>query len=300
MAASTPPIAVAKVGSWLARSCGAQFVYHKQDIYPEVVTAPGILADGRRAALLRRVDTRTERAAARVVVLSDDMKATIADRGIPAEKIAVINNFDPWALADDRTRDGEASRDSQVMRVVFAGNLGRFQNLETVLNAIRLLADEPRVEFHFFGAGPLADEIARAVSAGVRTIHAHGYRPPNEVAGFLRNEADLGIVSLVPGVVRAAYPSKTMSYLRQGCPVLALVESDSALARTLIESGAGYYADPTDPHDAARVIAKLADDPAALSEAGKCAARLYHRSFAPQRQLALWEVLFSELAVRAA
>ncbi len=96
MAASTPPIAVAKVGSWLARRCGARFVYHKQDIYPEVVLASGILRPGRLASLLRWIDARTDRAADQVVVLSEEMAKTVRARGVDADRVAVINNFDPW------------------------------------------------------------------------------------------------------------------------------------------------------------------------------------------------------------
>src|SRR4051794_15831289 len=36
LAATTPPVLVAKVCAWKAHRCGAAFVYHKQDIWPEV------------------------------------------------------------------------------------------------------------------------------------------------------------------------------------------------------------------------------------------------------------------------
>jgi colanic acid biosynthesis glycosyl transferase WcaI len=301
MAASTPPIAVAKVGRWLAVSTRARFFYHKQDIYPEVVTPPGILRARRWASLLRWVDARTDRAADRVIVLSEDMAGTTEARGVKPDRVAVINNFDPWML------DGSAQPESAVehpgdgvARVVFAGNLGRFQNLETIMTVVRLLKDEPGIEFHFFGTGALHRQIEQHVAGDRLTaVHLHGYRPPDEVAEFLRSKADLGIVSLMPGVIRAAYPSKTMSYLRQGCAVLALVESESALARTLTAAGAGFHADPADPADAAALIRRLAQDPDALRDAGCRAAGLYRAEFSADRQLDRWVRLFDDVRKRA-
>lgn len=300
MAASTPPIAVAKVGRWLAWSTGAQFFYHKQDIYPEVVTAPGILRAARWAALLRWLDTRTDRAADRVIVLSEDMADTVIAREVTTDRLVVINNFDPWAL-DAPTVDDVGSRNEvgAQFQLVFAGNLGRFQCLETVIEVAVELRDEDGIAFHFFGEGALRPQLERQIAAaGLRNVHVHGHRPPTEVAKFLRTQATLGIVSLTPGVIRAAYPSKTMSYLRQGCPVLVLVEADSALARTIEASGAGFQACATDPGAVAAVIRRLAGDPAALTGVGLRAADLYREQFSPERQLERWVELFEQTGKR--
>ena len=56
--------------------------------------------------------------------------------------------------------------------------------------------------------------------------------------GLRRDHADLGVVSLRPGVISSAYPSKTMTYLRHGCPILAFVEPESELA-TMVVGGIG-------------------------------------------------------------
>ena len=90
-------------------------------------------------------------------------------------------------------------------------------------------------------------ELERLVEAeSLERVEVHGYRPPSEVAEFLATRADLGVVSLAPGVIRAAYPSKTLSYLRQATPILALVESDSELAATVRDEKIGIQVEPGD------------------------------------------------------
>jgi glycosyltransferase involved in cell wall biosynthesis len=297
VAASTPPVAVARVASLVARRCRARFVYHKQDIYPEVMVAAGLLRAGRLAGTLRRVDARTERRADRVVVLSRDMAETVRGRGVRPDRIAVINNFDPWSADPDGRPspvDRCGRRPGDPLRVVFAGNLGRFQNLETVLAALARLAAEPLVSTDFFGDGPMRARVEREIARLGLRARVHGHRPPAEVAQFLRREADLGIVSLLPGMIRAAYPSRTLSYLRHGCPVLALVERESELAEMIVDADAGVQVDPTDADQLAETLRSLAHRPGDLAGAHHRAAALYDR-FRAGRQLDRWTELFDQL-----
>jgi glycosyltransferase involved in cell wall biosynthesis len=292
MAASTPPIGVARVASWLARWCGARFVYHQQDIYPDVLVASGMLRPGGFAALLRRLDTRTEKRAERVVVLSRDMAETVQARGIEPSRIVVLNNFDPWP----HTTDDVPPVPPTPLHVVFAGNLGWFQGLENLLQAITQLRDDHRIAFHFFGDGPLRVRIEGAIqSHGLANVTLHGHCPPEQVATFLRTKAHLGVVSLMPGVIRTAYPSKTLSYLRQGCPVLALVEKDSELAETILAAGAGMQVDPTDANHCAATLEILASRPEELTSARARAGDLYRERFAAECQLGRWVQLFEQL-----
>lgn len=307
MAASSPPVAVAKTASWLARMRRASFVYHKQDIYPEVALAPGIARQGVLTTLLRRCDAATDRAAAQVVVLSADMAATETSRGVRQDHLRVINNFDPWALPATGPDDADGRRaepghshaetlDMRSVNVVFAGNLGRFQNLETVFTAVSALGDQSDVAFHFFGNGALLDRLRALVSEDdLANVVVHGYQPPHVVADFLRDEADLGIVSLAPGVIRAAYPSKTMSYLRQGCALLVLVEADSELAREVVAADAGMQVDPTDDVGLATLLRGLPRQRTELEKMGANALALYAAQFGKERQLAHWLDLFGSL-----
>lgn len=299
MAASTPPIAIAKVTSWLAAWRGARFVYHKQDVYPEVVAAPGILRSRWLTRLLRSMDARTERKADRIVVLSEDMAETVRKRGTSADRLAIINNFDPWREVEPAVQSSEdmGGDRKRPMRVIFAGNLGRFQNLETLTEAMIELGDDPEIEFHIYGDGAMQDYLRDAVANHrVQNVWLHGYRQPDEIAKVLQYDADVGVVSVVPGVVRAAYPSKTMSYLRHGCPVLAIVEEDSELARSLERFGAGFQVDPVDPGSAADELRRLSKDRQVLADARGSAVRMYQESFSKERQLDRWAELFEDMA----
>ncbi len=285
MAASTPPVALARVASWLARAKRAEFVYHHQDIYPEVAVSGGQLAEGMGSRLLSSMDARTDRKAARAVVLSEDMSRLIASRGVDPSRIAVINNFDPWRLQDRPAGLVPSTR----LRVVYAGNIGRFQNLEIVFSTLAALKDDDRLEFHFIGDGPLRPRLEKVIETeSLEHVHVHGYVAPERLAELLQREADVGLVTLSSGVIQAAYPSKTMSYLRNGVPVVAFVESGTDLVRQLEAYGAGWSAAPERPESLAAVLARLAGDRAGVTEARGRARTMYVSEFSQEVAMPKW------------
>ena len=295
MAATTPPIVTARAASFVARRHRGAFVYHNQDIYPEVAVAAGLLSRPWLATLLRRLDRANHRRADRIVVLSGDMRRTVEERGISADRISVINNFDPFADAAGASDGERGRRDGEPLNIVFAGNHGRFQGLETVLAAARQLAGAP-VTLHFIGDGPARPRLEAEARSDGLAVRFHGYLPPAGVERFLRVEADIGIVSLLPGVVRAAYPSKTFSYLRQGCPVVALVESDSELVRTLTTGEIGFNCEPGDVDGFVQVVRQCLANRLALERMRDRAAAFAAEQLSPRHRLDEWLRMFESLA----
>jgi colanic acid biosynthesis glycosyl transferase WcaI len=288
MAATTPPVLVALVCSLLARAGGARFVYHKQDVWPEVLEFQG-RRSGAWSRLLRRIDAGTEERSDAVVVLSEDMAETVTARGTSPSRIRIINNFDPWPELGDRP---EFSADD-ALDIVFAGTLGAFQGVEALVRLVELTSTRPTIRWHFFGDGALRPLVQRLDDG--RRVHVYGHRPPAEVASFVATRADLGVVSLNPGVIRAAFPSKTMTYLRNGCPLLTLVEDDSELARLVRDRQLGVAGGVDQLDEVAADLLELAAHPERLGEARQRAMQAYDELFAMERQLAHWRALATEL-----
>ena len=159
------------------------------------------------------------------------------------------------------------------------------------------LRDDP-VAFHFFGEGALSDRLAALVAEhGLTEVAPTRLSASRPGGAFLATRADLGVVSLAPGVIRAAYPSKTLSYLRQGTPILALVEGDSDLAATVRDERIGLQVEPGDVAGLVSVLRAVAADPTVLEGARDRARALHARSFAKDVRLEQWSALFEKLGV---
>lgn len=237
-AATFPPVLAAWTASLAARHTGARFIYHMQDMHPEVSKmSGGILANALIQKLLIRLDSVSIRRSDAAVVLSDDMKQTLLSRSSARPgRIEIINNFLQGSETEEipLRETGDRNRKFQVL---FAGNIGRFQGLTKVVEAARLLKDHDAIEFVFLGDGVVLPEL-RELARGLSNIRFLPFMPFDQARPIIAG-ADLGIVSLQEGLYRIAYPSKTLTYLALGVPVLAIIEAESELARMVEAENAG-------------------------------------------------------------
>jgi glycosyltransferase involved in cell wall biosynthesis len=260
MVSTYPPVLGGWVAAVVAKLTGARFVYHCMDIHPEIGRISGEFSNFVVFSVLSRMDRWTCAQAKPVVVLSNDMASTLAGRNPMAlPEIQVINNFS-LPSSEPRFIELPFAWPDEAFVLLFAGNIGRFQGLEVLIDAMGNLRDRKDICSLLMGDGSekkLLAEKARKVGANVLFV---GHQPV-EVAKAAMARASVGFVSLIPELYRYAYPSKTMTYLEQGCPVLVAVEMNSCLARDLVENGAGLAVPNGNCELLANAISSLADAP---------------------------------------
>ena len=168
-AATFPPVIAGFVASLASKLIGAKFIYHLQDLHPEVSKYSGASKIGQwLIPLWVFLDNRTLRRADSVIVLSEDMANTLSDRKLGLPPIHVINN----PPVDDDTvgklEQNQLRKKDGNIRLIFAGNLGRFQNLPLLVEGISMcFADYPNLELVLLGDGSCKKELQ---SNGVSTI----------------------------------------------------------------------------------------------------------------------------------
>ena len=235
--ATIPPVLQGWAGRIIAGLFGAKFLYHCQDIYPELAGHMGLWRqDGLLYRVMASIERRTRERADLLVTLSDDMAATVRALGEP-RKLVVINNFpledfSTVAVSGNERPVVETRRDDDKIRLIFAGNMGIFQGLEAVIDAMRLIeTDCPAFEFVLMGEGKALPDLKRR-AAGLSNVRFEPHRPYEEAQALI-TAADVGLVSLEPEIYRYAFPSKTLTYLGLGMPMLAVLEPESELANMI-------------------------------------------------------------------
>jgi len=306
VAATIPPVLNGLCASAAARIVGARFVYHLQDIYPEIGVVGGLWSSGSiKHRVLRGLDSFVCRRADACVVLSDDMAKAIELRGVSADRICVVNNFQLEAFQDD---DSGVSRpqacvasntnSSDVIRLVFAGNLGRFQGLEVLLAGfLQYVKVNAEIELHFLGEGAAREELVKAAEDCAH-VHFHGHVPFEEAALFIKS-CHAGIVATAPGVVRYAYPSKLLTYLGLGVPVLAVVEADSSLAHDVRSRGLGVICEQRSLTGVAKSLEELCTWLSSESLSNEDISARADQLVSSRTAIDAWETLFNELAPQA-
>lgn len=275
---TTPPT-LPFIAAFAALARGAAYVLLIHDNYPEILVAAGKTSPG---SFLVRFANRCNRwlykYASKIVVVGRDMAELVRRKteGLDVP-IATIPNWAELERVEPRPRDGNrllaelgvADR----LVVLYAGNMGYPNDIESIVACAALLAADPRFHFVFLGAGVkrrwLDEETARLCLKNVTVLDP---RPRGEQIDFL-NAGDLGVVSLVKRMWGVSMPSRTYNILAAGKPILALTEKDSEIERVIRDDGVGWSVAPDDPEALKRLLEEIAADRPALARAGENARR---------------------------
>jgi colanic acid biosynthesis glycosyl transferase WcaI len=272
-----PPLTVglaAAVVGWLRR---VPVVLDIQDMWPDTLRATGMLSNERILRVVASVCRWVYARVTRVVVLSPGFARLLVQRGVPAHKVEVIPNWcEESALAAPVGRLADGFPGPERFRILFAGNMGRAQALDAVLDAAALtLAQAPLVTWVFMGGGIETARLReQAAARGLSNVVFLPAVPMAEV-GHALAAADVLLVHLRRDPLFAiTIPSKTQAYMAMGRPLIMAVQGDAAdLVR---QAGCGLVAEPEDPQSLAAAALQLAALPAAeRDQMGERGARHY-------------------------
>lgn len=295
MAATFPPIMAAKVAASAAHRIGAKFIYHFMDLHPEVSLYAGQLKRGRIFNGLQTLDSKTCRKANALVLLSDDMATTLRERpGNSHLQPHIINNFLLENFDKSVPHDApELPHDK--FTILFAGNIGKFQNLGNIITAAYELTDLEDVQFWFMGEGAAKDRLIKQAGPLLdKTVFFLPFQH-HSVAQKLMGDANLNLVSLAPDIYRVAYPSKTPAILAQGSPILATIEASSELGRMVVDENIGYVADQKNPTSIAKTVRKAYGERVREAELRDNVKQLYSKRFAKDKILDRWCELIEQI-----
>jgi colanic acid biosynthesis glycosyl transferase WcaI len=246
VALTSPPL-ISFLGAWLARLRRSRFVYWVMDFNPDEALAAGWLRAGSPSArMLEWMSRFSLKQAARIIALDRFMRDRIVAKGIAPEKVAVIP---PWSHDNEVQFDPEGRERFRKAHglegkfvVMYSGNHSPCHPLDTLLEAAKQLAHDPRIVFCFVGGGSEFRRIQRMVadrtsnnpqpsthSPPLPNIRCLPYQPLNQLSGSL-SAGDLHVVVMGDPFVGLIHPCKIYNVLAVGAPVLCIGPAASHLS----------------------------------------------------------------------
>jgi len=215
-----------------------------------------------------------------VIGITDEFIAKYRAWRLPVDSYTIIPNWAEVARfsadASDRAWLGEHPARRHL--VLYSGTLG--------------LKHDPSVLLHLARAAELSDCTVAVVSEGrgrswladrripepAERLVLRDFVPFSELPGLLAS-ADVLISILEPAASRFSVPSKVLTYLCAGRPVVAVMDPRNAVARMITESSAGIVLSHADAARAPLVLRELLDDPDRRRRMGGAARAVAERQF---------------------
>jgi colanic acid biosynthesis glycosyl transferase WcaI len=264
----------------VAKLRGVPVVVSVQDIYPEsLVSQRRTCPQSLLFRVMRRLDASISRSANALVVISDRFYEIYrTTRAVPAEKIHVVHNWgDRKAINVDCVANSKYRETigipADALLAVYAGNIGPAAGTERIVEAFEKLRDRCNAYLLIAGSGShlnLCMERARVLGLERVIFHSPWRHEETEI---VLGAADLLLLPTIGNQSLASVPSKLISYLLSGKPVLAMVMPDSETADIIRRAGAGWIVPPDNPDVLAAEIRNIASLPAgelhSLGKSGK-------------------------------
>ena len=185
--------------------------------------------------IVHAVEKRAFRSCDRLILLSQDMSAAAkTEFQLDQAKLQVCYPFVTIRnVAHIGSRLAHLFRPS-AHHVVYSGALGEKQNSYELAGLFQKAAAAlPEVHFHIFSGGPVYNALtAQNSQRSIANLHFHDLVKDSDLAE-LYSRSTVQVIPLLDLASYACLPSKLPNILAAGCPVLAICNQQSELARLL-------------------------------------------------------------------
>lgn len=217
-----------------AKKAGMKVISMLQDVWPDNAVQSGLINE--KSSLYKYFEVWQQavyKKSDRIICISDDMKAFVKSKGILDDKISVIYN---WGYSDETidiswsenlfAKKYNLSRDK--FYAIYAGNIGRMQNVELIIRAAKKLVSKSNIQFLIIGDGAYKENIEKEVKENGLSNVTMLPLQDSKLATSIYSAAGVNIIPLVPGGLKTALPSKTGVCLACGRPVVFCFDKQSA------------------------------------------------------------------------
>jgi colanic acid biosynthesis glycosyl transferase WcaI len=287
----SPPLGLALAAVLLSVWWRVPYVFDVQDLQPDAAVDLGMVRSGLMTRILYAVERLAYRRAASVTTITDAMRERIVSKGIPEE---AVERLGLWVEPELLTLDPQPSHDG--LLVLHIGNMGVKQGLDVVLDAAHASAPDAGVRYVLVGDGAVRPALeARSRALGLSNL---SIVPLLERERFLQQlaAADICLVTQQRSVADIVFPSKVLTLLAAGKPIVASVSSESAVARTITAAAAGIVVEPENPAALQAAIERLRNEPELRRRMGENGRAYSRRHWHRETTLARFEAMLERLA----
>ena len=238
----SPPLGLATTAILLSRLWRVPYVFDVEDLQPDSASDLGMLPKW-AVKLLYKVENAAYRHARLVTTLTQSMRQKIVDKGFSEDQVELFEPRMDDSLIDLPPEEGNAFRRrydlGDKFLATYSGNMGVKQGLDVILDAAALSRADDSMLFLCVGNGADCERVKRrAAELDLPNVRFLPLLDEKDFRGLLA-ASNVCLVTQQHSVSEIAFPSKIVTYLAAGRPIVASVNPECEVARITRESGAG-------------------------------------------------------------
>lgn len=230
------------------------------DLWPESLEIAGGVKNKFILNFFKKMVITFYKNSEKILITSKGFKNSIVEKGDFENKLEYFPNW-----AEDSISEGDQNfpvPDLPVgFKVMFAGNVGEAQDMESIMNSALVLKDHSEIKFIIVGDGrkmPFVQDFIEKNNLQ-KTVFTVGRFPVEAMASFFA-KADVMLVSLKDDkIFNLTVPAKVQAYMSASKPIVAMLNGEGA--EIIEEAKCGLAAPAGDSNKLAETILKMASLP---------------------------------------
>lgn len=271
------PIMSAKPGLKYAKKYNKKVVMYEMDLWPESLLAGGISNKSLIYKHYKKVSAKIYSKCDKILVSTKEHIDYI--KSLPGCSNLEIEYLPQYADTIFE-ENNYGNKDNCVIDLMFAGNIGKAQSVDTIIRAASILKDDPRFKFHIVGSGSEFENIKKLASdLKTENVIFYGQKPLEDMPKLYKL-ADAMLVTLEDKpYANMTIPGKVQSYMAAGKPVIGSI--NGSCANFIINNEIGYTCASGDSEALANLIKKV--DINKLREIGKHSKEVYFKKYSKDK-----------------
>lgn len=268
----SPPLPLPWMIAGLGRVRRVPVVVNIQDLFPREAVELRMLTNKALIAFFEAMERQVYRWAARITVHSPGNKGHVVARGGAGGRVDVVGNW----IDLDRIRPGARANafsrryglDDRFV-VSYAGTMGWAQDMGTIVKSAALLRDRKEILFLFVGDGVEKGKAqALSLELGLANMLWLPTQPWSVYPEILA-ASDACLINLCPELRTPVVPSKLLSIMAAGRPVVASLPAESDARGMIADAASGITVGAGEERALAEAIGRLASDRGLGREMGR-------------------------------
>lgn len=253
----TPPVTQVSTVKYVKKRDNAKSYLLLKDIFPQNAVDIGMLRKTGMKGILykyfRRVEKKLYQISDYIGCMSQANVKYILNHNpeIPPEKIEICPNsieiidkrVDVVRKRGIRERHG-IPQDKKIF--VYGGNLGKPQGIPFLIKCLKTQINNSNAFFLIVGDGTEFRELERFFDEAKPKNMKLMRRLPKEDYDNLVAACDVGLIFLDHRFTIPNFPSRLLSYMQAGIPVLAVTDPNTDIGKVIVEGGFGWWCESND------------------------------------------------------
>lgn len=269
------PVMMAYAGIFYKKRYNKKLILYCLDLWPESLVTGGIKRDSLIFKVFHKVSQKIYKNCDQILVTSKMFIEYLSKEfQITKDKIDYLPQYAENLFKPEDCK----KKNNDTIDLMFAGNIGKAQSVETIIKAANECRDIENLRWHIVGDGSELENIKNLVKRlELSSVIFYGRKQLEEMPSFY-SMADAMLITMEKDpIISMTLPGKIQTYMAAGKPIIGAIDGESSLI--IKESCCGYCGESENYKELSKNVRKFIDDISKKEIIGKNSFLFYQTNF---------------------